>query len=430
MTTPFNSSSTLISYPVIESLPMDALPDAVVQYILSHMKDSKDVARCSCVSRRWREFMPLVRSLYFPRSSHYDARHTNRDQAIGRLICSTSLLEELILHCPFSSPNLAPWLMSTGRSLRQLDLRVDGERQTDLGCIGAAHGLESLKLWGAAMGGSPDWAMFPRLTSLEIVGSTLKDGALAGCLEACPNLIELALLGCDGMQSVSIELQWLEKCRLDLLGPDDCSLYLRSPKLEVLDIVGFGWVCVNPTHCLKSLSIAKNSGSVYEVEFGELANLEFLTLRGVQWRWAAVKFILQRASNVKHLFMKIEFSGDFAKLQPFPHVGLVEFFNSHPYLRSFEIHGAMFAALCLKKSLISVDSEFKIPYLEEVRITVRSPLNVEQKMNTLESLLKSSPMLRKMLIKILHMNTHDNENTFFEKVCRFARENKNIVQLE
>ncbi|KAK1287975.1 F-box protein [Acorus calamus] len=353
---------------LIESLPMDALPDAVVQYILSHMKDAKDVARCSCVSRRWREFMPLVRSLYFPRSSHYDAHHTNCDQAIGRLICSTSLLEELILHCPFSSPNLAPWLMSTGRSLRQLDLRVDGERQTDLGCIGAAHGLESLKLWGAVMGGSPDWAMFPRLTSLEIVGSTLKDGALAGCLEACPNLIELALLGCDG--------------------------------------------------------------SVYEVEFGEIANLEFLTLRGVQWRWAAVKSILKRASNVKHLFMKIEFSGDFAKLQPFPHVGLVEFFNSHPYLRSFEIHGAMFAALYLKKSLISVDSEFKIPYLEEVRITVRSPLNVEQKMNTLESLLESSPMLRKMVIKILHMNTHDNENTFFEKVCRFARENKNIVQLE
>ncbi|KAK1308621.1 F-box protein [Acorus calamus] len=410
---------------------MDVLPDEVVQYILTYMKDAKDVARCSCVSKRWKEFMPSVKSLYFPRNSIYDSRRTDFDETIGRLIRSSSSLEELTLYCPFSSSNLKPWLTSAGRSLRHLDLRVDGDRRTDLSCIGAAHGLESLKLWGAVIVGSPGWAQSPRLTRLEIVGSTLKDGALVGCLESCPNLTELALLGCDGMQSISIELQCLERCRLDVLGPGECSLHLSSPKIEFLDVVGFGWVCVNATPCLKNLSIAKNSGRVYRVEFGELPSLDSLTLRGVQWSWDAVQSILQRASNVKHLFMKIEFSGNSDRLLPFPRIDLAEFFNSHPNLCSFEIHGAMFAALCQKNSLTSVDSEFEIPYLEKVRISVRSPLNAEQKMNTLESLLKSSPRLQTMIIKILSMrNTHESEKAFFQKVCRFRYKYEKIVQIE
>jgi hypothetical protein len=41
-------------------------------------------------------------------------------------------------------------------------------------------------------------------------------------------------------------------------------------------------------------------------------------------------------------------------LQPFPEVDLVDFFNSHTKLRKFEIHGAMFAALCQRNSLKNV----------------------------------------------------------------------------
>jgi len=53
--------------------------------------------------------------------------------------------------------------------------------------------------------------------------------------------------------------------------------------------------------------------------------------------------------------MKVEFCGDYDTLQPFPEIDLVEFFNSHPKLRKFEIHGAMFAALCQKNSLRKVN---------------------------------------------------------------------------
>jgi hypothetical protein len=64
--------------------------------------------------------------------------------------------------------------------------------------------------------------------------------------------------------------------------------------------------------------------------------------------------VLQCASEVKELVMKVEFCGDYDTLQPFPEVDLVEFFNSHLKLRKFEIHGAMFAALCQKNSLKNV----------------------------------------------------------------------------
>jgi hypothetical protein len=93
---------------------------------------------------------------------------------------------------------------------------------------------------------------------------------------------------------------------------------------------------------------------VYKVDTGKLPDLEYLSLRGVQWSWAAVTSVLQCASQVKHLVMKIEFCGEFEVLQPFPEVDLVDFFNSHTKLRKFEIHGAMFAALCQRNSLKNV----------------------------------------------------------------------------
>lgn len=90
------------------------------------------------------------------------------------------------------------------------------------------------------------------------------------------------------------------------------------------------------------------------MDVGKLPDLDYLSLRGVQWSWSAIHSVLQCASEVKHLVMKIEFCGDFDTLQPFPEIDLVEFFNNHPKLNNFEIHGAMFAALCQKNSLKNV----------------------------------------------------------------------------
>lgn len=87
--------------------------------------------------------------------------------------------------------------------------------------------------------------------------------------------------------------------------------------------------------------------------------LESLSMRGVQWCWNAISQLLQLASEVKHLYMKVEFTGDFESLLPFPEVDLVDFFNSHPKLQTFDMHGAMFAALCQKNSLKNVSMKLK-----------------------------------------------------------------------
>lgn len=97
-----------------------------------------------------------------------------------------------------------------------------------------------------------------------------------------------------------------------------------------------------------------STGRVYKVELGKLPDLEFMSLRGIQWRWSAISSILYCASEVRHLIMKIEFCGDFDTLQPFPEIDLVDFFNNHPRLCKFEIHGALFAAFCQKNSLKNV----------------------------------------------------------------------------
>ncbi|XP_058097187.1 F-box protein At1g10780-like [Magnolia sinica] len=417
---------------------MDVLPDAVVQYILSNMTNARDVATCACVSKQWKESMPFIRSLYFARNSFGD-ESTDVDAIIGQLIMSAVCLEELIIYCPFSTTSLTSWLLISSRSLRHLELRMDNPMQkkvlpgsiTELDCIGWAKGLQTLKLWGVLITHSPNWGEFQSLRTLEIVGATLKDRALSDTIRACPNLTNLSLLGCNGLISVTINLQQLEQCRLDFCGWDVCSLSISSPKLQLLDIQGCSWIHVDKNHCLKNVSIANNEGKVCKVDLGKLPGLEFLSIRGVQWCWNAVSSILQCSSEVRHLVMKIEFTGDSNHLQAFPEIDLVEFFNNHPKLQNFEIHGAMFAALCQKNSLRSLDSRFTIPCLEETVITVRSPLNAEQKMSTIETLVKCSQRLRRMVIRVSQMKScHSSADDFFEDICRFGHMNHKVIQIE
>ena len=80
---------------------------------------------------------------------------------------------------------------------------------------------------------------------------------------------------------------------------------------------------------------------------------------------------------------------------------------------------------------MQLDARFCIPCLEEVLITVRSPLNAEQKLNTLESLVKYSVRLRSMVIRISQMkNCHDAADDFFEEICKFKYMNNKKVRVE
>ncbi|CAN6584479.1 unnamed protein product [Malus baccata var. baccata] len=419
---------------------MDSLPDAIVQYILSYMDNAKDVVICNCVSKKWKDSMPYIRSLYFPRSS-FDSRKggDSPDDIVLKMVSAIERLENLVVYSPFSGAGLASWLSIIGPSLKYLELRMDNladyqaclERPSKLDYLTAAQNLESLKLWGVLMARSPKWDVFQKLKNLEIVGAKLEDPALSTVLQACPNLTNLVLLGCEGVRLVSIELPHLEQCKLDFYGSGNCSLSMVCPKIKVLEVQGCSWIRVRDAMHLCKLSIANNAGRVYMVDFEKLVALEFLSIRGVQWCWDAIRKMLQWASEVKHLYMKVEFTGDFETLQPFPEVDFVDFFNNHPRLQKFDIHGAMFAALCQKNSLKNVDSGFAIPCLEEVMITVRSPLNAEQKMSTLESLLKYGKNLKTMVIKILQMkSSHSSADDFFDEICRFRYMNRKIVRIE
>lgn len=419
---------------------MDSLPDAIVQCILSYMSNARDVAVCNCVSKRWKDSTPYIRSLYFPRNSFDNhSGGLSPDIIIWRIISSIVHLEELVVYSPFSGTGLASWLSSVGPSLRHLELRMDNlvdlqacqESPSKLECLKSAANLESLKLWGVLMTHSPRWDVFQKLKNLEIVGAKFEDPALNTALRACPNLSNLLLLACEGLTSVSIELKHLEQCKLDFYGLGNCSLLINSPKIELLEVQGCSWIRARGTSSLRNLSIANNQGRVYMVDFDKLVSLESLSLRGVQWCWNAISKILECGSEVKHLYMKVEFSGDFDALEPFPEIDFVEFFNNHPKLQKFEIHGAMFAALCQKHSLRSVDPDFAISCLEEVWVTVRSPLNAEQKMNTLESFIKYAKNLKALVINILRMkSSHSSADDFFDDICKFRYCNPKIVRIE
>ncbi|KAI4367444.1 hypothetical protein MLD38_023183 [Melastoma candidum] len=420
---------------------MEELPEAVVEFILSNMSNARDIAACNCVSKQWKGSTPFMRSLYFPRNSFDNnrLRKYDPDEVIRNMLGSIVGLEELVVYCPFTMAGLVSWLKIVESSLKHLELRLDNnaeqvgsdESPSKLHCIGMVRNLESLKLWGVLMTFKPRWDVFPKLKVLEIVGAKLEQDALHGAIQACPNLTSLVLLSCEGVASVTIQLPLLEHCKLDFCGSGKGLLSLTAPRIESLDVQGCSWISVPKTDRLRSLSISNNSGRVYMVDFGKLSALDFLSIRGVQWSWNAVSKMLEWSSEVKHLFMKVEFTGDYDALKPFPEIDLVEFFNSHPKLRRFDAHGAMFAALCQKNSLKNLDHCFTIPCLEEMVITVRSPLNAEQKMSTLESIVKYGKNLKKMVIKISQMKSnHSSADDFFDDICKFRFINRKIVQIE
>ncbi|KAL8487923.1 hypothetical protein ACS0TY_024280 [Phlomoides rotata] len=248
-----------------------------------------------------------------------------------------------------------------------------------------------------------------RLRNLENVGARLEDDALFDALRACPNLTHLLLLGCEGLR-FPLLLRCIAAYRLLLL-------------LGGLILV---FVCCNLFHDVHRFLLLR----VYMVVFGKLVALETLSIRGVQWCWQAISTMHQMASEVKHLYMKIEFTGEAENLLPFPEIDFVEFFNSHPKLQTFDIHGAMFAATCQKNSLKYVNSRFQILCLEKVVVMVRSLLNAEQKMSTLDSLIRYAENLKKMTIKILQMkSSHSSADEFFKDICRFRYMNCKIVSI-
>ncbi|XP_010491890.1 PREDICTED: F-box protein At1g10780 [Camelina sativa] len=433
---------------------MDSLPDALLQYILSNMTAAKDVAACNCVSNRWKESTDSVQKITFLRNS-FDSiisktdddddddsdtisKTDESDTIVRKMISSFRRLEELVVYSPFSSNGLASWMAHVGSSLKLLELRMDNLASEDaivegplkLDCVGVAKNLETLRLWGVLMMSPPKWDMFPNLRCLEIVGARTDDATLCHALRACPNLSNLLLLACEGVKSISIDLPYLEHCKLDFYGPGNSVLVLTSPRLLSLDVQGCSFIRVPETRFLKTLSISNIAGRVYMVDFHNLSSLEDLSIRGIQWCWDALCIMLQQARDVKHLFMKVEFTGN-ESLQPFPEIDFVEFFNNHPKLQTFDIHGAMFAALCQKNSLKKLETGFAIPCLEKVTITVRSPLNAEQKMNTLESLVRYARVLKRMVIRILRMKSnHSGADDFCDDVCKFRYMHQHLVQIE
>lgn len=249
---------------------MESLPDALVQYILSLLNNARDVASCNCVSKRWKDSMPYLRSLFFSRNIFDNLTNGDTPDAIVfRIVSSVVKLEELVVYCPFSSSGLALWLSIAGPSLKNLELRLDNisedntftENPSKLDCIRAAWNLESLRLWGVLMSYSPKWDVFPRLKNLEIVGARLEDHALLDALRACPNLTHLLLRGCEGLRSISIENPLLEDCKLDFFG--NCSLTINSSRLETLEIQGCSFIRVPETRRLRNLSIANTSGTLF-----------------------------------------------------------------------------------------------------------------------------------------------------------------------
>ncbi|KAI5055509.1 hypothetical protein GOP47_0029030 [Adiantum capillus-veneris] len=408
---------------------MDVLPDAVVLHVLSNIKSARDVAACSCVCKRWREFMSQALCLHFARNIG-DEKSACSDRIVTRMVLATAALQQLTVYCHFSPVSLVAWISHAKSTLRHLELRVDdlAEKQpanvsmSKIDELSSCLELRVLQLWGVLLSERPRWQTFSTLHTLEIVGARLKDLALHGILSACPALVNLSLLGCSGVQYATVEMAYLKHCRLDFYGTGDCCIKVVAPSLEQLEVQGASCLHVVGKQRLHHLSIANNAGKVKRLEFGILHQLKSLFLRGVQWGWKAVMTALQIAPELEVLSMRVEFCGEGDMLEAFPEVDFVDFFSAHSKLKRCELHGAIFAALSQKNSLAKLTPFFSIDSLERGSIMVRSPVNAEQKLATLEALLKCSPKLEAMVVKVSQMkNCEAAADELFAEIAELER---------
>jgi hypothetical protein len=232
------------------------------------LSNVRDVAACACVCRRWRDCVPYLPALFFPRNA-FDAAAVGRgaaDDAIGRMVASVGRLRELVIYCPFSMERLPAWLAARSATLRVLELRMDAAAEKaaeggQLDSIGLVANLEELRLWGVSLTAAPAWGRMERLRVLEVVGAPLRDSAVRDAIAACPNLTDLSMLGCDCSGAVALDLHLLVRCRLDILGAGNCSLLITAPRLESLEVHGFTWITLRG-HSLRRLSIAKGTGEL------------------------------------------------------------------------------------------------------------------------------------------------------------------------
>ncbi|KAJ9537463.1 hypothetical protein OSB04_030196 [Centaurea solstitialis] len=396
-------------------MDLDSLPDCVVQHILSKLSNADDVASCNCVCKKWKHSMSYRKSLCFPRGVFENLTGAQTpDSIVMQMVSSASQLEKLVVCCPFTDAGLASWLLAVGSSLKKLELRFTANKhcRAEVECLGAARNLTSLRLLRVVITRSPKWDVFQKLQKLEIYETEMEDSGFMEALRATPNLTRLVVSHCRGLSTICIELLELQHCKFDVYGINDRSLTLKAPKIEFLKVGGCNCIRVDTVNCLKTLSINTWHYNVAKVELGDnLMALESLCVKGDKWGTDLMSKILQLATQVKHLRVEAAV--------PFPEIDFVDFFKSHPKLKSFYICGGIIDALCNNHmtSIKNVDSSFVIPCLEEVVISLseKHTLNAKNKSRMIESLLKYGNKLKNININVWTSPSKDDCAVDFSK---------------
>ncbi|KAJ9537682.1 hypothetical protein OSB04_030415 [Centaurea solstitialis] len=371
------------------------------------------------VSKKWKDLMSCHKKLCFPYDIFYHPNTLqNSDRIVMQMVSSVEKqLEELELACPFTRAGLASLLSVTGSSLKYLDLRVleipspnnmsYDECLTKLECIQAARNLESLRLWRVCLVRPPKWDAFHKLTNLETRMAKLEDSVLREAFCATPNLTRIVLCDCEGLTTISIELLELRHCQLHAYCPTGWSLTLRAPKLQYLRVKGSSRIKVHNTNCLKSFYINSKYQVVTTMDFeGKLMALESLCIRGTRWPWDVIAKMLQLTTYVKHLHLEFDFKKDFQEID------FVDFFKTHPELKSFHVRDGILDALYNSHTTLkTVDPDFVIPCLEEVLIDLNASSLPYAKKATrmLESLLKYGKKLNTIKVNSIHVMDFSKE---------------------
>ncbi|KAJ9537462.1 hypothetical protein OSB04_030195 [Centaurea solstitialis] len=344
-------------------------------------------------------------------------------EVIKQMLQLATKMKHLYLETGFTIEGLASWLLVVGSSLKKLKLRVahaPTKVRMILECINqaTARNLEYLKLWRVMMTRTPKLGVFHKLRDLSISEVVMEDSVLMEALRATPHLTRLELVGCKGLSSIRIELLELRHCQLHTCETAGCSVTLRTPKLQHLELSGWAWIRVHDTDCLKTFSIIESSCVAPMVELGDnLMALESLSVEVYECHWEVITKMLRQATQVKHLTLDMGITpGSF-----FPETdNFLDLLKTHPKLEFLRIRDGTIDALCKNHIKNVVDSSFVIPCLEEVVISVASRSNAEKVTWVVESLLKYGNKIKKINMIVKACTGDDYLDEFRDQIPSMA----------
>ncbi|WCJ39615.1 F-box/RNI-like superfamily protein [Euphorbia peplus] len=296
------------------------LPEHVIQHILSHLRCSKDAARTSVLSKKWRDiwasyiildfderkfhkqdwkhrFQPDLLCIKFKKKKGMRMKERNElfrnfiDNTMQRRIEQNSCIQKFRLHLTSYSKEQADdvnrWISLASKSkMQELDLHIPTNRNLYYEVpqlVFSCAAITVLRIHGCRLGTCNDIKL-PNLQKLSFGKLQISENLIQNLMLGCPLIYDLRLISCIGLKNLVLHSDKLDRVDIHLChGMEKIEIQSSSLKTFWYHANSSRKCVVNLASCqsLKNLTFvdSKMNDDMFQSHLSNFPVLEHLVLR-------------------------------------------------------------------------------------------------------------------------------------------------------